>query len=103
MFKTKQEAPNLKKILAKAEFSQKQVRVYKCPSKRCECCTSLLLGNSYTFKNVEKTFNLKVYFLAIVLIFFMLSFAPHVVKNTLVKLELVKPNSETVSESIDNI
>ena len=32
-----------------------------------------------------------------------LSFAPHVVKNTPVKLELVKLNSETVSESIDNI
>ena len=31
-------------------------------------------------------------FLAIVLIFFILSFAPHVVKNTPVKLELVKPN-----------
>ena len=42
-------------------------------------------------------------FLAIVLIFFILSSAPHVVKNTLVKMELVKPNSETVCESIDNI
>ena len=29
--------------------------------------------------------------------------SPHVVNNTPVKLELVKPNSETVFESIDNI
>ena len=36
---------NLKRILTKAEFSQKQVRVYKCPDKRCECCASLRLGN----------------------------------------------------------
>ena len=33
----------------------------------------------------------------------MLSFAPHVEKHTLIKLQLVKPNSETMSESIDNI
>ena len=26
-----------------------------------ECCTSLLLGKSYTFKNVDKTFHLKAY------------------------------------------
>ena len=38
----KQQAPNLKKILTKAEFSQKQVGVFKCPDKRCECCVSLL-------------------------------------------------------------
>ena len=48
--------------LTKAQFSQKQVGFYKCPDKRCECCTSLLLGNSYTFKNVDKTFNLKAHF-----------------------------------------
>ena len=44
------------------EFSQKQVGVFKCPDKRCECCANLLLGNSYTFKNVNKTFNLKAHF-----------------------------------------
>ena len=33
----------------------------------------------------------------------MLSFAPHVVKNTPVKLELVKPNSETTSKYVENI
>ena len=62
VIKNKRQAPNFKRILTKAEFSQKQVGVYKCPDKRCECCTSLLLGNSYTFKNVDKTFNLKTYF-----------------------------------------
>ena len=98
---SKQQAPNFNKILTK--FSQKQVGVLKCPDKRCECCASLLLGILYTFKNVGKTFHLKAHLLAIVLIFFTLSFVSHVVKNTPVKLELVKPNSESVSESINNI
>ena len=62
VIKSKRQAPNLKKILTKAEFFQKQVRVFKCPDKRCECCASLLLGNSYTFKNVDKTLNLKAHF-----------------------------------------
>ena len=53
---------SIKKILIKAEFSQKQVGVSKCPDKSCECCASLLLGNSYMFKNVDKTFNLKAHF-----------------------------------------
>ena len=60
--KSKRQAPNLKKIITKAEFSQKQVGVYKCTDKRCKFYTNLLLGNSYTFKNVDKTFSLKVYF-----------------------------------------
>ena len=62
VIKKKQQAPNLKKILTKAEFSQKQVGVYKCPDKICECRTSQPLGNSCTFKNMDKTFNLKAYF-----------------------------------------
>ena len=62
VIKSKRQAPNLKKILIKTEFSQKQVGVFKCPDKRCECCASLLLGNSYTFKNDDKTFNLKAHF-----------------------------------------
>ena len=62
IIKSKRQAPNLKKILTKAEFSQKQVVVFKCPDKICECCASLLLGNSYTFKNVYKTFILKAHF-----------------------------------------
>ena len=62
IIKSKRQAPNLKNILTKAELSQKQVGVYKCLDKRCECCSSQLLGNSCTFKNVDKTFNLKTYF-----------------------------------------
>ena len=58
----KRNLSNLKKILTKAEFSQKQVRVFKCPDKRCECCASLHLGNSYTFKNVDKRLSLKAHF-----------------------------------------
>ena len=62
LIKSKRQAPNLKKILTKAELSQKQVGVFKCPDKRCECCASLLLGNSCTFKNVDKTLNMKAHF-----------------------------------------
>ena len=62
VIKSKQQTPDLKKILTKAEFSQKQIGVFKYPDKRCECCASQLLGNSYTFKNVDKTFNFKAYF-----------------------------------------
>ena len=40
--------------------------------------------------------------LAIVLIFFILSFVPHLVKNTSMNLGFIKSNSETVSESIEN-
>ena len=46
----------------KDEFSQKQVRVFKCPDQKCECFTSPLLANSYTFKNFDTTFNLKAHF-----------------------------------------
>ena len=56
VIKSKQQAPNLKEILTKAEFSQKQVGVFKFPDQRCE------FGNSYTFKSVDKTFNLKTHF-----------------------------------------
>ena len=65
LIKIKRQARNLKKVLTerfKVEFCQKQVGVFKCPDKRCECCASLLLGNSYTFKSVDKTFNLKAPF-----------------------------------------
>ena len=62
VIKRKRQAPNFKRTLTKAEFSQKQVGVFKCPDKRCESCTSLLLGNLYTFKNVDKTFNLTAHF-----------------------------------------
>ena len=100
VIKSKQQTPDLKKILTKAEFSQKQIGVFKYPDKRCECCASQLLGNSYTFKNVDKTFNFKAHFSCDSSNFYIM---PHVLKNTPVKLELVKPNSETVSQSINNI
>ena len=97
------EAPDLKKILTKAEFSQKQVGVYKCPDKRCAFCASLLLGNLYPFKNVDKTHNLNAYLFCDSSNLLYIIICPHVVKNTPMKLELVKPNSETVTEFIDNI
>ena len=56
VIKSKWQAPNLKEILTKAEFLQKQDGVFKFPDQRCE------FGNSYTFKSVDKTFNLKTHF-----------------------------------------
>ena len=50
VIKTDRQAPNLKKILTKAEFSQQQVGDFKYPDKSSECCASLFLGNSYIFK-----------------------------------------------------
>ena len=54
VIKSKRQALSLKKIQTEAEFFQEQVGVFECPDKRCECCTSFLLGNSDTFKNVAK-------------------------------------------------
>ena len=62
VIKNKHQKPNLNKILTKAEFSQKQVGVFKCSGKRCQCFAGLLLGNSHTFKYADKTFNLKAHF-----------------------------------------
>ena len=62
VIKSKRKRQILKRFLPKLNSPQKQVGVFKCPDKRCECCASLLLGNSYTFKNVDKTFNLKAHF-----------------------------------------
>ena len=62
VIKSKRQVRNLKRILTKAEFYQKQVGIYKSPEKRREYCASLLLGHLYAFKNVDKTFNLKTYF-----------------------------------------
>ena len=56
VIKSKRQAPSLKEILTKAEFSQKQVGVFKFPDQRYE------FGNSYAFKSVDKTFNLKTHF-----------------------------------------
>ena len=56
VIKNKRQAWNFIEIITKAEFSQNQVGVFKCSEKRCQCCVKLLLHNSYTFKNVDKTF-----------------------------------------------
>lgn len=56
---SKRQAPNLKKILTKAEFTNIRARVKQCGDPRCECCDVLLLSDRYTFKNTQKTFILK--------------------------------------------
>ena len=101
--KSKRQAPNLKKILTKAEFSQKQVGVFKCPDKRCECCARLLLGNSYTFKNVDKTFNLKAHFSCDSSNLLYVIICPACGEEYTGETGVSKTKSETVSDSVDNI
>ena len=54
------------------------------------------------FKNVDKAVNLKAHFTCDSSNLLLLSFALRMAKNTPVKLELVKPNSETAFESVNN-
>ena len=61
LIQSKRQGNNLKKILTKAEFTSKVQGVHKCGNKRCECCNCLLLGDSYTFKNTQRRFELKSY------------------------------------------
>ena len=55
----KRQPPNLKGILTNFLFTNKTAGVFKCSDSRCSCCQQLLLGISYTFKNVGKQFFLK--------------------------------------------
>ena len=55
----KRQSPKLKRILTNSLFTNKTVGVFKCSDSRCLCCQQLLLGISYTFKNVGKQFFLK--------------------------------------------
>ena len=60
LINSKRQAPNLKKLLTKAEFTKnKETGVRMCNKPRCECCHVLLLGKEYKFKNVDKKFTLK--------------------------------------------
>ena len=59
VIQSRRQAPNLKKILTKAEFTSRNPGVSKCGDKRCECCHHLLLSDAYKFENIDKTFKLK--------------------------------------------
>ena len=59
VIQSRRQAPNLKKILTKAEFTSWNPGVSKCGDKRYECCHHLLLSDACKFKNVNKTFKLK--------------------------------------------
>ena len=57
---SKRQPPNLKKLLtgAKCKINQKPA-VRKCGFPRCILCPIIMTGESYYFKNVDKTFNIK--------------------------------------------
>ena len=59
IIQSRHQAPNLRKILTKAELTSWNPGATKCGDKRCECCYHLLLTDAYKFKNVYETFKLK--------------------------------------------
>ena len=56
---SKRQAPNLKKLLTKAEFSSTLPSVKKCDKATCKCCDNLQLGTTHKFKNTNYTFTVK--------------------------------------------
>ena len=56
----KRQAPNLKKILTKAAFTNNQLGSIKpCGDKKCKCCNAIYESSTYTFKNANYKFELK--------------------------------------------
>ena len=62
LIQSRRQAPNLKRILTKAEFSSKKPAVRKCGDKKCKCCDYLLLADQYIFKKTGYCFVLKTSF-----------------------------------------
>ena len=62
IIQSQRQAPNLNKLLTKAEFTSKKPCVSKCGDSRCECCHHLCLSDHYSFKNVNKILTLKTSF-----------------------------------------
>ena len=62
LIQSRRQAPNLKRILTKAEFSSKKPSVQKCGDPRCQCCNNLLLADHYVFKRTGFRFVLKTSF-----------------------------------------
>ena len=48
---SRRQAPNLKRILTKAAFSEKTPTADMCKKPRCECCKHILISDHYTFKS----------------------------------------------------
>ena len=59
IIQSKRQAPNLKRILTKAEFSSKQPMVRKCGDLRCGCCKYLLPADHHIVKETSYRFQLK--------------------------------------------
>ena len=59
IIQSKRQAPNLKKILTKVEFSNKIPMVRRCNNPCCECCNHLKIGNKHIFKSTQFEFKLK--------------------------------------------
>ena len=56
----KRQPLNLKRIIRNSLFTDKTADVFKSSDSTCLCCQQLLLGISYTFKNIGKQFFLKL-------------------------------------------
>ena len=59
LIQSRRQPVNLKKILAKAEFTSEPPIVKQCGDKRCECCKHLLLSDHYVFREVNYKLTLK--------------------------------------------
>ena len=59
LIQSKRQAPNLKRMLTKAQFSRKAPTITKCGDPRCLCCPHLLLAGNYVFKNTGYNFVIK--------------------------------------------
>ena len=59
LIQSKRQAPNLKKLLTKAEYGEVLSGTFNCSDKKYECYNYLLINDHYTLKNVQITFKLK--------------------------------------------
>ena len=59
LINSKRQAPNLKKILTKAKFSDSFTGVHKCNKTRCKTCQHIIEGQGFTFRPTGKTFYVK--------------------------------------------
>ena len=59
LIQSKRQSPNLKKLLAKAEYGDFLLGTINCSDKRCESCKYLLINDHNAFKSVQITFKLK--------------------------------------------
>ena len=59
LIQSRRQAPNLKRILTRAEFSRRKPMAQRCGKPRCECCKHIYASDHYVFKKCSYRFKLK--------------------------------------------